>query len=33
MHIAFIAENRKSVDEFYEAAIAAGGKDNGSPGI
>ena len=33
MHIAFIAENRKSVDEFYEAAIAAGGKNNGAPGI
>lgn len=33
MHIAFIAENRKAVDDFYEAAIAAGGKDNGAPGI
>lgn len=27
----FIA--RKEVDEFYEAALAAGGKDNGPPGI
>ena len=26
-------ENRKLVDEFYKAAIAAGGKDNGAPGI
>jgi catechol 2,3-dioxygenase-like lactoylglutathione lyase family enzyme len=33
MHIAFIAENRKSVDAFYEAAIVAGGKNNGEPGI
>lgn len=33
MHIAFIAKNRKSVDAFYEAAIAAGGKNNGAPGI
>jgi len=33
MHIAFIAENRKAVDAFYEAAIIAGGKNNGEPGI
>ena len=33
MHIAFIAENRKAVDEFHEVAITAGGKDNGAPGI
>ncbi|WP_428241462.1 VOC family protein [Gynuella sp.] len=33
MHIAFTAENRKAVDEFYNAALAAGGKDNGAPGI
>lgn len=33
MHIAFIAENRRAVDEFHQAAIAAGGKDNGKPGI
>lgn len=33
MHIAFTAENRKQVDQFYEAALAAGGKDNGTPGI
>jgi predicted lactoylglutathione lyase len=32
-HIAFRADNRKQVDEFYRAAIAAGGKDNGSPGL
>lgn len=33
LHIAFRAENRKKVDEFYHAAIAAGGKDNGPPGL
>lgn len=33
MHIAFSAENRNQVDQFYEAALAAGGKDNGAPGI
>lgn len=33
MHIAFIAENRAQVDQFYAAAIAAGGVDNGAPGI
>src|SRR4051794_17337357 len=32
IHIAFRAENRKQVDEFYKAALAAGGKDNGAPG-
>lgn len=33
LHIAFLAENREQVRAFYEAAIAAGGKDNGPPGI
>ena len=33
MHIAFTAENREDVNRFYEAALAAGGKDNGAPGI
>jgi catechol 2,3-dioxygenase-like lactoylglutathione lyase family enzyme len=32
IHVAFSAENRKQVDEFYKAALAAGGKDNGPPG-
>lgn len=32
-HIAFKASNRQAVDAFYEAAIKAGGKDNGKPGI
>ena len=33
VHIAFRAENRALVDAFYKAAIAAGGKDNGPPGL
>lgn len=32
-HIAFRAENRAQVDAFYKAAIAAGGRDNGPPGL
>lgn len=32
-HIAFTARNRAEVDAFYEAAIAAGGRDNGPPGL
>lgn len=33
LHIAFRAANRKVVDEFYKAALAAGGKHNGKPGL
>ena len=33
MHLAFVAQTRKQVDEFYSAAIAWGAKDNGPPGI
>ena len=33
VHIAFIADSRAAVDAFYKAAIAAGGKDNGPPGL
>jgi catechol 2,3-dioxygenase-like lactoylglutathione lyase family enzyme len=33
VHIAFHAETRAIVDAFYQAAIAAGGKDNGPPGL
>jgi catechol 2,3-dioxygenase-like lactoylglutathione lyase family enzyme len=32
-HIAFSAKDRGAVDAFYEAATAAGGKDNGAPGL
>jgi len=33
MHIAFAAQSREQVRAFYAAALAAGGKDNGPPGI
>lgn len=32
-HVAFTARSRGEVDAFYAAAIAAGGKDNGAPGL
>ena len=32
-HVAFAAETRAVVDAFYEAALAAGGRDNGAPGL
>ena len=33
IHLAFAADSSRQVDEFYAAAIAAGGRDNGAPGI
>jgi catechol 2,3-dioxygenase-like lactoylglutathione lyase family enzyme len=33
IHIAFAAENREQVQAFHAAALAAGGQDNGPPGI
>lgn len=33
MHLAFAADDRAQVDAFYRAALAAGGKDNGAPGL
>lgn len=33
VHIAITANDRAAVDAFYTAAIAAGGRDNGAPGI
>lgn len=33
VHVAFAADTRAKVDAFYAAAIAAGGKDNGPPGM
>src|SRR3954454_22113558 len=32
-HIAFDAETREAVDAFHEAAVAAGARDNGAPGL
>ena len=33
VHIAFRADTRAQVDAFYKAAMAAGGRDNGPPGL
>jgi catechol 2,3-dioxygenase-like lactoylglutathione lyase family enzyme len=33
VHVAFTADTRATVDAFYKAAIAAGGRDNGPPGL
>ncbi len=33
LHFCFDAPDRKSVDAFYAAALAQGGKDNGKPGL
>ena len=32
-HVAIRAETRAQVDAFYAAALAAGGRDNGAPGL
>ncbi|SFT97770.1 VOC family protein [Mesorhizobium sp. YR577] len=32
-HYAFTARTRAEVDAFHKAALAAGGKDNGAPGL
>jgi catechol 2,3-dioxygenase-like lactoylglutathione lyase family enzyme len=32
-HVAFAAETREQVDAFHEAALAAGGRDHGAPGL
>jgi catechol 2,3-dioxygenase-like lactoylglutathione lyase family enzyme len=33
VHLAFVAERRAQVDAFYKAAMAAGARNNGPPGI
>lgn len=33
LHFCFTAPTRKSVDAFYAAALDAGGRDNGKPGL
>jgi len=33
VHVAFRAADRARVDAFHRAAIAAGGRDNGAPGL
>lgn len=33
IHMAFVANDREQVQAFYQAALDAGGKDNGPPGL
>lgn len=33
LHVAFVAESREQVDAFHRAALEAGGKDHGAPGL
>ena len=33
LHLAFVAEKRQQVEAFHRAALAAGAKDNGGPGL
>jgi catechol 2,3-dioxygenase-like lactoylglutathione lyase family enzyme len=33
LHIAIVVDDRAAVDAFHQAALAAGGKDNGAPGL
>jgi catechol 2,3-dioxygenase-like lactoylglutathione lyase family enzyme len=33
LHVAFAAQTREEVKAFYDAALKAGGKDNGPPGL
>ena len=33
LHLAFAAESRQQVEAFHRAALEAGGKDNGAPGL
>lgn len=33
LHLAFVAATRRQVEAFHRAALAAGGRDNGAPGL
>lgn len=33
LHLAFVAEDRRQVNAFHRAALEAGGRDNGAPGL
>lgn len=33
VHVAFAADSREQVDAFHAAALAAGGRENGAPGL
>jgi len=32
-HLAFVADDRATVDRFHAAALKSGGRDNGAPGL
>jgi catechol 2,3-dioxygenase-like lactoylglutathione lyase family enzyme len=32
-HVAFLADSREAVEDFYKAGLAAGGSDEGAPGL
>jgi catechol 2,3-dioxygenase-like lactoylglutathione lyase family enzyme len=32
-HVAFTGKDRETVERFYQAGLAAGGRDNGPPGL
>lgn len=32
-HVAFVAASQEAVDRFHAAGLAAGGRDNGAPGL
>jgi catechol 2,3-dioxygenase-like lactoylglutathione lyase family enzyme len=33
LHVAIVAKSRAAVDAFHKTALAAGGRDNGTPGL
>lgn len=33
LHVAIVAKDRAGVDAFHRAALSAGGRDNGAPGL
>jgi predicted lactoylglutathione lyase len=33
LHVALSSNTREGVDAFYQTALAAGGRDNGEPGV
>ena len=33
IHVAFTSQDRAAVDAFHKAGLAAGGRDNGAPGL
>jgi catechol 2,3-dioxygenase-like lactoylglutathione lyase family enzyme len=33
VHVAFATQDRETIDQFHKGALAAGGRDNGQPGL